>query len=349
MMLRFAAVCSLLVQGFAATDSETPTNNKCEHGLTNEAGQCQIQQDHMMLQTKNKVHIVSDKSKTSTATAATTKDLPVIGYPNTAEMKAAGLWCAVETPPPEWNLKACPFTEGISTAKTSVKVLTYNLFWWNLFNQHGGGSRSAGKLIARTEGDDGYDLMGFQECDDRWRVMNDAIAEGLTGEWEAVDGGHALALAYRKDRWEVLDSGATEVGEDSYPQWYGKRSAVWVRLRHKADGTTVFYINHHGPLPVSWGGACTGRATAYNIMKVIANHAHKDDGIILTGDFNAEPSSTRIEELSSRMHKVYSGTKFGGVDHIFSNCEGAVGANLGPGRGFWGSDHDALSATFTFR
>merc|ERR1712113_119606 len=111
-----------------------------------------------------------------------------------------------------------------------------------------------------------------------------------------------------------LGSGAEDVGEDSRDQYYGKRGAQWVRLRH-ADGMTVFFINHHGPLRVSQGGGCTGSATAHNIMRVIADNAHTGDAIILVGDFNAEAGSSRIAELDKRLHRVYSGTSMGGVDH----------------------------------
>jgi len=272
----------------------------------------------------------------------------VVGFPSSGGMQASGLWCAVSQPPDDWNLKYCPFNL-FASAKTRVKVLTYNLFWWNLFDQKKGSGRSAGKLIARTAGSEGYDLMGFQECDDRARVLADAKAEGLQGDWEALDGGHAIALMYRKDRFTYLASGREDVGEDSYKQYYGKRGAQWVRLQ-QTDGTKVFFINHHGPLPVSEDGGCTGSATAHNIMRVIAQNAHKGDGIILMGDFNAQGSSSRIQELNKRLDHVYSGTSMGGVDHIYSNCgEGAEGMNLGKGAGQDGSDHDALSVTFHFR
>merc|ERR1719401_1469627 len=109
-------------------------------------------------------------------------------------------------------------------------------------------------------------------------------------------------------------------------------------------------MNHHGPLPVGWGSGCTGSATAINIMRVIAEHAHPDDAVILVGDFNAETDSSRIQELDRRLNRVFSGTELGGVDHVFTNCAGDAKkeVNLGKGRGEFGSDHDALSVTFKF-
>jgi len=223
--------------------------------------------------------------------------------------------------------------------------LAYNLFWWNLFGKHGGGERSAGKLIARTGGDEKYDMMGFQECEDVWRVLRDA---GLNEqEYAAIDGGRAIAMAYRRTRWELLEQGVRDVGEDSQQQYYGKRAAMWARLRSLDEDKTVFFVNHHGPLKVSQTGGCTGSATALNIMKMIGEHARSRDVIILVGDFNAAIGSTRARELELRLHRVHSGYFAGGVDHVFSNCgERAEGETLAKGDSWYKSDHNALSAEF---
>jgi len=238
----------------------------------------------------------------------------IIGYPVTQDKKASGLWCEVNIPPPEWSLKSCPISGG----QNLVKVLTYNLFWWNLFNKHHGGERSAGRLIARTGGPEKYDIMGFQECEDVWRVLHDAELDD--SEYDAIDGGRAIAVAWRKSKWTKLAHDSVDVGEDSRDQYYGKRSAMWVRLRNNQDGKTVFFVNHHGPLKVSQGGGCTGSANALNIVKLIAENAHGSDLIILVGDFNAAQGSTRVTELERRLDHVQKGRIFGGVDHIFSNC-----------------------------
>jgi len=224
-------------------------------------------------------------------------------------------------------------------------MISYNLFWWNLFDRHDGGDKSAGKLIARTSGDDLYDFMGFQECDDRGRVMGEAESSGLHGDYATIDGGRAIALAYLTTRWTLLASGHEDVGEDSPNQYYGRRSAVWGRFKHVETGKTVFFVNHHGPLKVNEGGGCTGSTTALHIMKVIAENADVEDAIILTGDFNARTSSTRIQELQRRLNRVFTGHAIGGIDHIFTNCgEHASGHILGKGDGEFRSDHDAISA-----
>jgi len=240
----------------------------------------------------------------------------------------------------DWSLDTCSSQRASAHGDLKVKVLTYNLFWWNLFGQRGGNGGSAGKLIKDAGSAAPFDLMGFRECDDVNRVLGDA---GLTDTFGTVSPGHAVAIAYRNTVWELLDSGMDTVGEDK-PGLYGSRVAVWARLRHQTTGITVFFINHHGPLPVNSGGVGGGKQTAQNILNAIRSHADPEDMQILTGDFNADAHSATLKELSEHMNHDYVGTSFGGVDNFLSNCASSAEAtNLGNG----GSDHDALSIVFT--
>jgi len=221
-------------------------------------------------------------------------------------------------------------------------VLTYNLYWWNLFGEQfrNGNGGSAGKLIAAEGQGKPYDFMGFQECEDVERVLGDA---GLAGQYGGIAGDHAIAIAYRKEAWQLIDSGMEDVAEDRPEQWYGKRGVQWARFSHTSEGKTVLFVNHHGALPVGTGGVCGHQGTAYNILRTIASHAEEGDGIVFVGDFNSDASTEEVKELESRLHRVYTGTSFGGVDHIFSSCGDAQVVekrNLGNG----GSDHDALDA-----
>lgn len=79
---------------------------------------------------------------------------------------------------------------------------------------------------------------------------------------------------------------------------------MWVRLQHVTTKQVVFFINHHGPLPVQSGGRCGGEATAFNILELIAIQAREGDVVVLTGDFNAGADSETVKQLSTRMHKA---------------------------------------------
>merc|ERR1711874_3458 len=90
-------------------------------------------------------------------------------------VKAATARSGCGTPP----LKTCPAAIGSST----VKILNYNLFWWNLFERRHGENGRAGRKIASTSQPEEYDFMGFQECKDVNRVMSDAKRHGLSGDY----------------------------------------------------------------------------------------------------------------------------------------------------------------------
>merc|ERR1712061_384553 len=111
--------------------------------------------------------------------------------------------------------------------------MTYNLFWWNLFGQRGGGN--AGNLIRAASVNQLVDLIGFQECDNVHQVLSDA---NLTDTFATVSPGHAVVIAYRSNTWELITSGMDDVAED-LPVLYGRRVAVWARFLHKTTGITL--------------------------------------------------------------------------------------------------------------
>lgn len=247
-------------------------------------------------------------------------------------------WCMVQAPPEDFTLRSCGVNAaGDKTSKLQIKVLSYNLFWWNLFKQRGGGG--AGQLIAmNNNGPEPFDFMGFQECEDVAMVMQRA---GLSADFAHLQGAHALGLAYRHAAWELLATETHNVAEDNAIEWYGIRSAQWARFRHRSSGNTAFFANHHGPLPLNSGGRCGLTATAFNLLRLIATLADPADLLVLVGDFNADIHSESVRQLSARMHRVFDGTAFGGIDHVFSNCGGTSVKRTGD-LGSGGSDHNAI-------
>jgi hypothetical protein len=150
-----------------------------------------------------------------------------------------------------------------------VKVLSYNLYWWHLFEVSKGNEGSAGKLISEASSDRMFDLMGFQECQDPGRVLYDA---GFDKNYTFFQGPLQTCMAFKSDTWTLIKNGTAMVAEDG--DWvrkndWGKRTTIWMRLRHKATGRHVFFMNHHGPLPLHSGGMCGGLATAYNLLQEI--------------------------------------------------------------------------------
>jgi len=154
-------------------------------------------------------------------------------------------------------------------------------------------------------------------------------------------------LAYRKETWQELDRGTKTVAIDGNVkgQNFGARTGMWMRLRHKRTNETVFVVNHHGPLPLSSGGQWGPPATAYNLLHLVETNGTKGEVVVMVGDFNSIKTSETITQMGCGIRRILSGTKFGGVDHIFTNLEDSRVISADPvGQG--GSDHDALAAVF---
>jgi len=227
--------------------------------------------------------------------------------------------------------------------RVQLKILTYNLFWWNLMDVRHSMGGAPFKLIEKHGKPRQFDLMAFQECEDPDRVVREA---GLASEY-IIFGGlptktTAICIAFWNKTWSLLEQGIAFVTEDSKQQYFGRRAAQWIRLRHRDLKQTVFFMNHHGPLPINSGGKCGGVTTAQRLLTLIQEHAQPGDGVILAGDFNANERSPTIGLLSNRLHRAFWGSALGGIDNIFTNMGDQAlidSQNLGNG----GSDHDALS------
>lgn len=226
------------------------------------------------------------------------------------------------------------------SSATSIKILSYNTYWWNLFKTRHGDHDSAGKLI-RANAQPPFDVMGFQECEDISQVLGPV---GLSSQYAAFSGHRALCMAYNREAWSLVARGAEDVAEDMSKPSYGRRSVQWMRLRNVHTGLLLFFVNHHGPLSINSGGLCGGEATANHLLQTIAQHAHHGDTVVLVGDFNANAGGLTIQTLWSYLVHIFAGQSFGGVDNIFSNAaaEDILETKI-MGKG--GSDHDAITAT----
>jgi len=331
--MKALALASLLLLGASADATSGGVA-----GVNPADSECMAARDHSLLQVG-----VPSRSAADLGKLALTENEDPFAWSSSGATVGDGEWCHAPVPSDGWTLKHCSTDPD---AGHEVKVLSYNIYWWNLFGVQfrNGNGGSAGKLIAAKNQGKPYDFMGFQECEDVNRVLADA---GLAGQYGSLAADHAIAIAYRKAKWDVVGHGMQEVAEDRPEQWWGKRGVQWARFQHKSNDKTVLFVNHHGPLPVGTGGKCGARATAYNILRTIASHAQEGDGIVLVGDFNSDAGSEEVRELESRLHRVHTGPSFGGVDHIFSSCGGdhiVETRNLGTG----GSDHEALDAIIKF-
>jgi hypothetical protein len=299
---------------------------------------------------------------------------PIPPWTPTGPTEGAGKWCAIQGPPADWNLKNyCP--KSNSGAAARIKVLTYNLQWWKNYQQypkvHGNTMNPAiGANIVKYDKIEPFDIMGMQECEIMSKVIDSAKSQGLSGTWVTkedwngkYDGSSVdIGIAYKSETFDYINYGQGFVAEDAPKgtNYYGKRAAQWLRLKHKASGQTVFALNHHGPTAVGVGGVCGGKGTAYQLLKMIADNAQVGDQIFMVGDFNA-PSVLEIppgsgkwqytEEIGTlachipHIYTVPNVQTVWGIDNFFANCATAV-TKTQMGKG--GSDHWALSVLYEF-
>jgi len=230
-------------------------------------------------------------------------------------------------------------------APLQVKVLSYNTEWWHTIEQMKGNGNSIAKVITMASKPVPYDFIGFQEFYDPWFGLT---RPGFDARWllhqymfvrGEFGGPVGTIIAFRNESWALLARGQRFVGEDRKgPVYFGKRISLWARFLHRKSGKTVFFMDHHGPLPSNLGGMCGGAITALNLLHVISENAQAGDAIIFTGDFNADASSQTIRIVSSRLQR-----SFGGIDNVFTNLPPAAVVQHGA-MASGGSDHPALSA-----
>ncbi|MCD8035667.1 MAG: endonuclease/exonuclease/phosphatase family protein [Alistipes sp.] len=154
-----------------------------------------------------------------------------------------------------------------------------------------------GELI-RSEA---VDLLGTQEVlanqfDDLQALLPGYCAVGV-GREDGARAGEFNAVFFRSDRFELLDSGVFWLSEEPETPgskgWDGacERLATWVMLRDKS-GRELLFINTHLD---HIGEQARREGVALLLLRI--ETLRGDRPVILTGDFNAEPSSPVIAHV----------------------------------------------------
>ena len=148
------------------------------------------------------------------------------------------------------------------------------------------------------------DLIGTQEVlHNQLTDMLDRLPEyGYVGVGR-IDGktkGEYAAIFYRKERFEVIDSGNFWLSEDpaaiGVKGWDAacERIATWGRFRDRTTGQEVFMLNTH----FDHVGKTARRESTLLIKRQIAELAGGLP-VIVTGDLNAPPGSEVVQTMLS--------------------------------------------------
>ena len=166
-----------------------------------------------------------------------------------------------------------------------------NEYWWTNRIQ----------LVTDTIHRENPDLLGVQEAHNDW--MNALIA-GLheydfvgVGRDDGKNEGERTAIFYKKDEFEILDSGDFWLSETPDVPSIGwdavcKRVCTYAKLRRKTDGYAFLYINTHTD-HMGKKAKAKGAALIAEKARALAD----DLPIYLSGDFNSTPDSKPIKIL----------------------------------------------------
>ena len=158
------------------------------------------------------------------------------------------------------------------------------------------------------------DIVGMQE------VLNGQRAELLralpeyeslgTGRFDGMLRGEFSPIVYRQDRLEVLEHGQFWLSDT--PDVPGSKSwgnaitriCTWARMRDRATGQSFYFYNTH----LDHRSPPSQQRSAELIAQRIATHEHKDDPLILTGDFNANEDTSTIRFLKGEIERAFETT-----------------------------------------
>ena len=196
-------------------------------------------------------------------------------------------------------------TVGIGAERSGgdVRVISFNIRYGTAKDGDNHWDRRKERVIESIEAFS-PDLLGTQET---LGFQRDYLAENLpgyevlgVGRDDGGDKGEMMALYFRKDRFEKLDSGhfwlsetPDKVGSKSWDSSL-PRMATWVKLRDKqaAAAQPILFINTH----FDHIGK-QARLESARLVRRKAEELGKGSSVIITGDFNAGEDSDPYQAL----------------------------------------------------
>lgn len=216
-----------------------------------------------------------------------------------------------------------------------VKVMSYNIRYGTAKDGENHWDRRKAFLVETVKTFD-PDLLGTQET---LAAQRDFLAEQLpkygalgVGRDDGQEKGEMMAIYWRKDRFEKLDSGHFWLSET--PDKAGSKSwdtslprmATWIKLRdlQAKDAKPVLWVNTH----FDHIGK-KARQESAKLIREKVNSLGKDCSVIVTGDFNAGEGSDPYKALFER-----DGDKESPVVDTFRIANPTKGKEEGTATGF---------------
>ncbi len=160
------------------------------------------------------------------------------------------------------------------------------------------------------------DSIGMQEVTTGWirRMDSFSFNNSYAGVGEGrTPGGEASSIYYRKDKFDLVDSGTFWLSET--PDVAGSyleaslypRICTWVHLRDKATGFEYIHVNTH----LDHLGGSDGRTLRTAQVRVILEYLQTlpDVPMVMTGDFN-QAKTNSSDEIYAMYKNVLGQSKF---------------------------------------
>lgn len=220
--------------------------------------------------------------------------------------------------------------EAEQRGPATVKVVSYNLYWWNAFGLKENGWKRDG-ILQNIKSELRPDTIGFQECD------SPELLTGRTGLEVASKFAGAQGIMVKPKKFRILMAGSRDL--EATGKW-GTRYMTWAKLEDRNE-RRFWHFNTHWCVHSNASHVCD-EETRYRGAKTMVKAIHElvgSEPVIVTGDFNAE-----MDERGPQ-HFLQSGFKLvvnEWVDSIFySNDWELVSQGTGSAAG---SDHHPVYA-----
>lgn len=158
-----------------------------------------------------------------------------------------------------------------------------------------------------------FDIVGTQEGFNH--QINDLLempgyAYFGAGRDDGQHAGEHSAIVYKKDRFQVIDSGNFWLSETPETPGLGwdatccNRICSWAKFSDRITGKEFFVFNVH----FDHQGVIARRESGKLMVAKIAEIA-KDAPVICTGDFNSTPDTEQIQGMAALVHDTYTVSK----------------------------------------
>lgn len=158
-----------------------------------------------------------------------------------------------------------------------------------------------------------FDIIGSQEC--IYEQLQDICQlPGYTyfgaGRDDGKTQGEHSAIIYKKDRFEVLESGNFWLSETPDKPSLGwdatccNRICSWVKFKDKNTKKTFYFFSVHFDHQGRVARVESGKLMVQKIKEIA-----KDAPVICTGDFNSRPDTEQIQTMQTILNDSYKITK----------------------------------------